>query len=489
MLDLMLLLPVLGAILLLLLPKEQDARWWAFFTALLTFLVACDLIPAAIAPGGYVNSIQWIPAWGVHFSLSLDGLSLVLVLLTTLISAIAIGWEGGRPRAYHALFLLMEASVIGAFLAQDLLLFYVFWEAMIVPAYMLIATYGGERRTRAAMKFLLYSLIPSLPMLVSIVVLGYQAYLRTGHWNFSIPALLHLGLGTSMQMWLFAGFALAFLVKIPAFPLHSWMPEAYAESPAPVTAMLSGALSKTALYGFLRIAIPILPVAAHRFAPLLATLAIIGILYGALVALSQRDGKLVIGYSSLSHLGLVLLAIATLSYTGLQGAVLQMVNHGVYVAALFLLFGLVERALGTRDLGSLGGLEARGPVLAGLFLVSVLTALGLPGLQGFSGEMAMLVGIYHTNHLWAWLGVIGVILAAAYFIRLFQKVAHGTPGGGGRVEIGPLHILLVAPLIMAMFFFGLDPSPIPQVTRAPLHHVATLATRSHVKASTEVAVK
>lgn len=488
MLDLILILPVLGVVLLLLAP-EQVARWISFGTALLTLVVGIDLIPAALAPGGYVSAVPWVATWGIHWSLSLDGLSLVLVLLTTLITTVAIAWESERPKGYYALFLLMEAAVLGTFLAQDLFAFYVFWEAMIIPAYMLIAGYGGARRGRAAIKFLLYSLIPSLPMLIAIVVLGYEAMLRTGAWNFSIPALMHLGLGTGAQMWLFAAFALAFLVKIPVFPFHSWMPDAYGEAPAPVTAMLSGALSKTALYGFLRIAIPILPVAAHRFAPILAVLAIISILYGALVALSQRDGKLVIGYSSLSHLGLVLLAIVSLSYTGVQGAVLQMVNHGIYAVALFLLFGLIEARLGTRDLKALGGLEARGPILAGLFLVTVLTALGLPGLQGFAGEMAMLVGVYSVSHIWAWFAVIGVVLAAAYFIRLFQKVGHGTPQSDQRIEIRPLQMLLVAPLVLAMFFFGLDPAPIPRAVQGPLHQVVSLATQAYTQAAKEVAVK
>lgn len=488
MLDLILFLPVAGAVLLLLLPGSA-ARGTAFLTALATLVAALLAIPGAVSGDGIATVIPWVGAWGVHWALALDGLSLVMVLLAALITLVAIAWESDRPRGYYALFLLMEAAVLGTFLAQDLFVFYVFWEAMIIPGYMLIAGFGGERRGRAAIKFLLYSLIPSLPMLVAVVVLGYEAMLRTGQWAFSIPALVHLPLGPGLQMWLFAAFALAFLVKIPAFPFHSWMPDAYAEAPAPVAAVLTGVLSKTALYAFLRIAIPILPTAAHRFAPLLATLAIIGILYGALVALSQRDGKLVIAYSSLSHLGLVLLAIVSLSYTGMQGAVLQMVNHGVYAAALFLVFGLIESRLGTRDLRALGGLEARGPILAGVFLVAVLTALGLPGLQGFAGEMAMLVGIYQVSHLWAWLAVIGVVLSAAYFIRLFQKVAHGTPREGGLVEIRPLHLALIAPLVLAMFFFGFDPAPIPRAVQAPLHRVESVAGVQHAKAATEVAVQ
>ena len=498
MLELLFFLPVAGALLLLLLP-EKAARGGAFAVAVLTLVVSLLLIPSAFAHSGAygtVSSVTWVPAWGVHWALGLDGLSLVLSILTALVSAVAIAWTPARQRTYYVLFLLLEAFSLGTFLAADLFMFYVFWEAMIIPAYLLIAGYGGARRARAALKFLIYSLAPSLLMLVAVVTLGYEAFLQFGSWNFSLPVLRHLVLPTSVQMWLFAAFAVAFLVKIPAFPFHSWMPEAYAESPAPVTAMLSAVLSKTALYGFLRIALPLMPVAAHRFAPVLGVLALVSILYGALVALTQRDGKLVIGYSSLSHLGLVLLGIAALSYTGLEGAVLQMVNHGIYAAALFLLFGVVEERLGTRDLQAMGGLEARGPILAGLFLIAVLTALGLPGLQGFAGEITVLTGVYLVQPVWAWIAVIAVILAAAYFIRLFQKVVHGTPPagseGGGRPEISGVQIALVAPLILLMFVLGLYPNPVPRAVSHPLRSVTQsvrVAATSAPTAMSEVAGK
>ena len=498
MLDLLFFLPIAGAILLFLLP-QRVARPVAFAVALLTLVVSCVLIPSAFSAGGsygLLTSVTWVQAWGIHWALGLDGLSLVLTILTTLITTVAIAWTPSRDRTYYVLFLLLEAFSLGTFLAADLFMFYVFWEAMIIPAYLLIAGYGGQRRARAALKFLIYSLAPSLLMLVAIVGLGYEAFLQLGHWSFSLTSLRHLVLPVGVQMWVFAGFAVAFLVKIPVFPFHSWMPDAYAEAPAPVTAMLSAVLSKTALYGFLRIALPLMPVAAHRFAPALAVLALISILYGAIVALAQRDGKLVIGYSSLSHLGLVLLGIAALSYTGLEGAVLQMVNHGIYIAALFLLFGVVEERLGTRDLQGMGGLEARGPILAGLFLVAVLTALGLPGLQGFAGEITVLSGIYLVHPVWAWIAVVSVILAAAYFIRLFQKVAHGTAPTEGhegkRPEIGGVQIALVAPLILLMFVLGFYPNPVPRAVSRPLKSVTQtvgVATTPRPAATSEVAGK
>ncbi|MDA8346417.1 MAG: NADH-quinone oxidoreductase subunit M [Thermaerobacter sp.] len=498
MLELLFFLPIIGALLLLLLP-ERAARGGAFIAALLTLAVSLVLIPSAFGHSGaygMLSSVTWVEAWGVHWALGLDGLSLVLTILTALVTAVAIAWTPARPRTYYVLFLLLEAFSLGTFLAADLFVFYVFWEAMIIPAYLLIAGFGGPRRAKAAIKFLIYSLAPSLLMLVAIVTLGYEAFLQFGSWSFSLPVLQHLVLPTSVQMWVFAGFAIAFLVKIPAFPFHSWMPEAYAESPAPVTAMLSAVLSKTALYGFLRIALPLMPVAAHRFAPALGVIALASILYGALVALTQRDGKLVIGYSSLSHLGLVLLGIAALSYTGLEGAVLQMVNHGIYATALFLLFGVVEERMGTRDLQAMGGLEARGPILAGLFLITVLTALGLPGLQGFAGEITILTGVYLVQPVWAWIAVISVILAAAYFIRLFQKVAHGTAPStdqpGGRPEIGGMQIALVAPLIVLMFVLGLYPNPVPRAVSRPLKSVTQsvgVAATTRATATSEVAGK
>jgi len=479
MLEILFFLPVLGAVLLLFVPGRL-ARWTAFGVAVLTFALALVLIPSAYGNGsgyGTLLSYNWIAAWGVHWALGLDGLSLVLAILTTLVTAVAIAWTPVQQKAYYVLFLLLEATALGTFLAADLFVFYVFWEAMIIPAYLLIAGYGGPRRQRAAIKFLIYSLAPSLLMLAAVVVLGYQAFLALGHWSFSLQVLSHLSIPVTTQMWLFGAFALAFLVKIPTFPFHSWMPEAYAEAPAPVTTMLSSVLSKTALYAFLRIALPILPTAAQRLAPVLAVLALISILYGAFVALAQRDGKLVIGYSSMSHLGLVLLGIVALSYTGLQGAVLQMFNHGIYAAGLFLLFGLVEERVGTRDLEAMGGLEARGPILAGLFMIAILTALGLPGLQGFAGELTLLTGIYVTHSVWAWIAIVSVILSAAYFIRLFQKVAHGTPRApagspGVRPEISGGHIALIAPLMVAMVLFGLYPNAITKAAGPALNRVA-----------------
>jgi len=489
MLDLLLFLPVAGALLLLFLPAKA-ARGTAFGVAAAALLVTLYLALAGSAFGGsgtygLLQSIPWVPAWGVRWALGLDGLTLVLVILTALLTSVAIAWTPVQDRAYYVLFLLLEAAALGTFLAADLFVFYIFWEAMIIPAYLLIAGYGGPRRMRAAIKFLIYSLAPSLLMLVAVVVIGYEAYLQLGYWTFSLQDLVgHLILPQGMQMWLFAALALAFLVKIPAFPFHSWLPEAYAEAPAPVSAMLSGVLSKTGLYAFLRIALPLMPYAAQRFAPVLGVLALIGLLYGAFLALVQRDGKLVIGYSSLSHLSLVLLGIAALSLTGMQGAVLQMFNHGIYAAALFLLFGVVEERMGTRDLEALGGLEARGPILAGLFLVAILTALGLPGLQGFSGELTLLSGIFLTHAAWAWIAVVSVVLSAAYFIRLFQKVAHGrrpAPDAEAkavqrRPEIGPVQIGLIVPLIALMFFFGFDPSPIPRAVTQPLGQVVQWVT-------------
>lgn len=411
-----LVLPVLGALVLFLMPREcKPARLAAMGFALVTLGLSLFLL------GGQGTSVNaaWIPAFGVRFHIAADGLSLFLVIMTSLVTLAALGFVRNvdRANAFFGLMLLLEATAIGAFLSLDLFLFYIFWELMIIPAYLLIGGWGGAQRQRAAIKFLIYSLVPSLFMLVGILVLVFAGSVQTGVLTFSLQSLLGTHLSLTYQIWIFISFALAFLVKAPVWPFHSWMPDAYGEANPQVAAMLSGILSKTGLYALIRFAFPLFPEAAKVLAPWLAGIAIVSILYGAVIALTHKDGRMVIAYSSLSHLGLVFLGIVALNAQGLDGAVLQMVNHGLYATALFLLFGLVETATGTRDLTKLGGLQRTAPLWAGIFLFVVMAALGLPGLNGFAGEFLLLLGIFKTSALWAWLAIMAVILAAAYFIR------------------------------------------------------------------------
>jgi len=452
-------LPVLGAVACFLMPRNPKAvRWVATAFGILTLASALSLL----AGGGTSLVAPWIPAFGIEFHLGVDGLSVFLVILTAFLTTVVFffGGEKERPGAYYGLILLLEAATLGAFVSLDLFLFYLFWEFMIIPAYLLIGGFGGERRRLAALKFLVYSLVPSLFMLVGLLVLVWAAEPAIGHVTFELGTLTAHPLTLPYQYWILLSFLFAFLVKVPVWPLHSWLPDAYGEARPPIAALLSGVMSKTGLYALLRIALPLFPQAAHALSPYLAVIALISILYGAMVALTNKDGRLIIGYSSLSHLGLVFLGIVAMNAVGMDGAVFQMVNHGLYVVALFLLFGLIEEATGIRDISRLGGLARRAPLFAGFMLFAVMAALGLPGLNGFAGEFMLLVGIFKTNPVWAWIAILGAILAAAYFIRMFESSMQGPKATEetAQVAIGPGQIAVLAPVLALMLLFGLSPS-------------------------------
>ncbi len=409
--------------------------------------------------------IPWLKSLGLSLSLHLDGLSMFLVALTALatVAVVAFSDETKRPGGYYSLILLMAATAIGTFLSTNLLVFYVFWELMIIPGYLLIGTYGqGANSRRAALKFLIYSLVPSAFLLVAIVALAVSAAPALGHLSFSLSQLASVRLPAATQDWIFLLFAASFMVKVPIWPLHAWMPDAYGESRPQVAAMLSGVLSKTGLYALIRFAFPLLPDAARLFAPALAVVALISILYGAWIALTHRDGRMVIAYSSLSHLGLVFLGVVALNALGLDGAVLQMLNHGIYAVALFLLFGVVEEAAGTRLLSKLGGIARKAALFSGFLWIAVLAALGLPGLNGFAGEFLLLLGIFHTSEVWAWIAIAAVVFSAAYFIRLFQLTAQGPtePELRQPLRFGPLRIAAMVPFILLIFYLGWAPGQV-----------------------------
>lgn len=478
-------LPLLGSVAAFLMPRNERAvRTLSLVFAVLTLASALSLLSGS----GVSLDAPWVPAFGIRFHIGVDGLSVFLVILTAFLTAAVLffGRETERPNAYFGLILLLEAATIGAFVSLDLFLFYLFWELMIIPAYLLIGGFGGERRSAASLKFLVYSLVPSLFMLVGILVLVWADSLTLGHTTFELQALASTPLSLPYQYWILLSFLFAFLVKVPVWPLHSWLPEAYGESRPPVAALLSGVLSKTGLYAILRIAFPLFPQAAHVLMPYLAAVALISILYGAVVALTLKDGRLIIGYSSLSHLGLVFLGIVAMNAVGLDGAVFQMVNHGLYVVALFLLFGLVEEATGKRDISALGGLARKAPLFAGVLLFVVMAALGLPGLNGFAGEFMLLVGIFKTDPLWAWIAILAAVLAAAYFIRMFESTMQGkrarddTP----KVAIGSVHVAVLAPFLALMLLFGLSPNTLVReihpATTAIVHIIGQTVTGSEV---------
>src|SRR5438876_7312315 len=450
-------LPLVGGIAILLIPKNQLAaiRWTAFAVACVNLLQTLGLMlaysqanvsstspVAAGAPNSaflFNEQLSWIPSVGINYSLGVDGISLLLVTLTALLTLVCIGASFGveqKVKNYMAFMLLLESGIIGVFLSTNLFLFYIFWEVMLIPAYFLVGSWGGERRIYAAFKFVLYTSVGSLLMLAGIIALGYyHQQLAGGNYTLDLATLLNGKLDSSVQIWLLLAFAAAFAVKVPFVPFHSWLPDAYSEAPAPVTAMLAGAMSKTGAYGFLRFCLPLFPSAAHTLSPLFNTLAVIGILYCAVLALVQTDLKRLLGYSSISHLGIVMLCIFAFNTQGIEGSVLQMVNHGITTTALFLIVGFIETRTGTRNITNLGGMASRVPVLATVMLIAVLSSLGLPGLNSFAGEFLALLGAFRSNVIFGTLGTVVVVPAAWYLIRFFQEVMEGSRQAGRAVTV------------------------------------------------------
>jgi NADH-quinone oxidoreductase subunit M len=420
------------------------------------------------------EQFTWISGFGINYSLGVDGISLLLVALTALLTVICIGASfriEQKIKNYMAFMLLLECGILGVFLLTNLFLFYIFWEVMLIPAYFLVGSWGGERRVYAAIKFVLYTSVGSLLMLAGIIALGYyHQQAAGGSYTLDLATLMNGTLPSGVQTWLFLAFAAAFAVKVPLVPFHSWLPDAYSEAPAPVTAMLAGAMSKTGAYGFLRFCLPLFPNAAHYFAPLINTLAVIGILYCALMALVQIDIKRLLAYSSISHLGIIMLGIFAFNVQGVEGSVLQMVNHGITIAALFLIAGFIEVRTGTRKLNDFGGFALRIPVLAVVMLIAALSSLGLPGLNSFAGEFLILLGVFRAHTVFGVLGTAVIVPAAWYMIRFFMGVMEGPLQKEGVVgalvrkgtlrDINVGEFVAILPLLALIFYIGFQPNPL-----------------------------
>jgi NADH-quinone oxidoreductase subunit M len=411
----------------------------------------------------WITSDEWIPELGIRYQLGVDGLSLFLVGLTALLWLAASVWaafgDWDRPRLFFFWIALGETAVLGAFCAQDLALFVVFFDLMLVPFYFLIGSWGSGPRVAATTKFVIYTLVGSLLMLAGAVALGVLSAEGPAEVTFSIPALARRTLGEGTQEWIFLAFALAFLVKMPAFPVHGWMPDAYRSAPIPVVVLLSAVLSKVGAYGFLRIVLPTLPDAAVQFQELLIVIAVISILYGSVLAFSQDDARLVVGYSSVAQLGFITLGIFSLDPKGAQGAVFQMVNHGLVVAPLFLIIGLLAiRAGGSEKLSDMGGIAFRAPVLASLFLVTALATLAMPGSPNFVGELLILFGAFEDELVYGLVASAGVVLAAVYMIRALQRSMHNRVGPKvSSREMSGRDVLVVAPLVAVIVALGVYP--------------------------------
>lgn len=464
-------LPIIGGLFIAFMPRGSHAsiRTVALAISLLTFVVS--LHPLAYFNAGeagfqFATDVEWIPALGVRYQLGVDGISIFLVLLTTLLTPLAIlaSWSiEDRLKEYFIFMLMLETGVVGVFLALDLFLFYVFWEVMLVPMYFLIGVWGGERRIYAAMKFVLYTMIGSVLMLVAILALYFMNGAATGSYTFSYEAILQsltsgrLIMSGQVELLLFLAFFLAFAIKVPLFPFHTWLPDAHVEAPTAGSVLLAGVLLKMGTYGLVRFSLPFFPLASHAMAPFISALAIIGIIYGALVAMVQPDVKKLVAYSSVSHMGFIVLGIFAFSTTGMQGAVYQMLNHGVSTGALFLLVGIVYERRHTRLISEFGGLAHRMPLYAATFLIVTLSSIGLPGLNGFVGEFLILLGTFGVSWGRAALAATGVILSAVYMLWMYQRVMLGelnNPRNEGLTDIGFREKVMLAPLLILMIWMG-----------------------------------
>ncbi|MHB8507031.1 MAG: complex I subunit 4 family protein [Candidatus Dormibacteria bacterium] len=482
-LPLLLLIPLAAALLCARVP-ENLIRPAALLGAGLCVLLAALAFSAA-GDGHPLTFFQaWAPGAGIAFRLEADGVSSSLVLLNAALFLLAIlatrMEQVSRPRLFLALLLITEAAVAGVLLARDLVLFYVFWEAVLLPLFLLISVFGEGRRQYSALKLLIFTGLGSLAMLLSILALAL-AHAPSGGPTFDLDQLaaVHLStrpvlLGLGVADFVFLGFAVAFAVKAPLFPFHGWLADAYASSPTPVVMVLAGIVSKLGPYGFYRIAVSMLPNEASRFSPLLMALAAVGIVYGALLALRQRDAKRMVAYLSLSHMCFITLGIVGLTTPGLQGGVLQMVNHGILIASMFFIVGHIERGTGTRDRSVLAGLARRAPGLSALFLILALATLGLPGLNGFVGEYLIMLGTYARSWSMLLLAAVGVVLASWYTLRLYQGLMNGPAAEGPGMDLAPRDAGVLVPLAAFAIVIGVYPGPLLAVIGSSVAGVSLL---------------
>ncbi len=469
LLSLVTFLPIVGAIVVAALP-ERAAKTSALVVSVLAFLVSVPLWflfdPASPEAFQLVEKFDWIPAFGVSYHVGIDGVSLLLILLTTVLTPIIIlaGFSGveSRHRGYFALMLALEGAMIGTFVALDVFLFYLFWELVLLPMYFLIGIWGGARRLYAAVKLFIYTAAGSLLMLVALIGLYALHHEIEGTWTTDLGRLLALSIPYDTQMWMFACFALAFAIKVPMFPVHTWLPDAHVEAPTGGSVVLAGVMLKMGTYGFYRFAMPLFPEATFAFGPLLIALSVIGIVYGALVAMVQDDVKKLVAYSSVSHLGFVMLGLFALNEQGVSGSIYQMLNHGVSTGALFLLVGVLYERRHTRKIVDYGGLTKVVPLFAVVFMIVTLSSIGLPGTNGFVGEFMILLGAFEYAPIPTAIGTTGVIFGATYMLWMFQRVMFGPLTNRANENLKDLNareIAYLAPLVVLIFVMGVFPQP------------------------------
>src|SRR5918992_1541192 len=471
LLSLILFTPLVGALLLLFVSKrsENAIRWIANLFAAAGFLVSVPLwfwYDAQNPEYQFVERLPWIPSIGADYFLGVDGFSVLLILLTTLMGFIAClsSWTAitERLKEYYVFLLILQTGMLGAFMALDFLLFFLFWEVMLVPMYFLIGIWGSANRLYSAIKFFLYTLVGSVVMLLGILALYFAYHQATGVYTFDVTRFQQLNLPVDLQWWIFLAFFLGFAIKVPMFPFHTWLPDAHTDAPTAGSVILAAVLLKMGTYGFIRFSLPILPDGTRAFVPMMVLLSIIGIIYGALVAMAQRDWKRLVAYSSVSHMAMVMLGMFALNPVGITGSIIQQLNHGLSTGALFLLVGVVYERRHTREISEYGGLSKVMPVYAAIFLLMTMSSIGLPTLNGFIGELLILQGVFAVSLAWAGVAAAGIVLGAAYMLWLYQRTMFGkveNPKNEALADMGLREVALFAPLIVLAVWIGLYPKP------------------------------
>lgn len=483
--------PLVGVALILFWPRgdgsDNAVKWIANIVSCLGFIISLPLIaqfnnPIYIDSTGmrFVVRKDWISAIGAQYSFGIDGISLLLILLTTLMGFISIlsSWTAitERLREYYCYFLLLQVGMLGVFMALDFFLFYVFWEVMLVPMYFIIGVWGGPRKLYAAIKFFLYTLAGSVLLLLGILALYFHQHSVTGIWSFNILSFQELSIPIHLQIWIFLAFFVGFAIKVPMFPFHTWLPDAHVEAPTAGSVILAAILLKMGTYGFVRLSLPILPEATLHFLPYLLGLSVIGIIYGALVAMMQKDMKKLVAYSSVSHLGFCMLGVFIVTPVALEGGILQMINHGISTGALFLIVGIIYERRHTRMISDFSGLSHVMPVYATVFLIMTMSSIGMPTLNGFIGEFMILQGVFAdpTYRLWAVWGALGIVLGAAYMLWLYQRVMFGQIEQEENRILPDLNLREIAtfvPLIILAFWIGLYPKTFLDYLHDPVNQI------------------
>src|SRR5205809_983446 len=483
-LSIILFTPAIGALLILLLDKrnENAIKWVANITAVIGFVVSVPLwfwFDSQAVDFQFVERAPWIPSIGAEYFLGVDGLSTLLILLTTLMGFIAVlsSWSAitERVKEYYIFLLVLQTGMLGAFMALDFLLFFLFWEVMLVPMYFLIGIWGSANRLYSAIKFFLYTLVGSVVMLLGILAVYFQTpATATSAHSFDVTLMQGMNLPADLQWWVFLAFFLGFAIKVPMFPFHTWLPDAHTDAPTAGSVILAAVLLKMGTYGFLRFSLPILPEASRQFVPFIVFLSIVGIVYGALVALAQKDWKRLVAYSSVSHMAMVMLGMFALNPVGITGSIVQQLNHGISTGALFLLVGVVYERRHTREISEYGGLSKVMPVYAAIFLIMTMSSIGLPTLNGFIGEFLILQGVFVASKTWAAFAASGVVLGAAYMLYLYQRTMFGkmeNPKNERLLDLSHREFATFAPLLILAVWMGIYPAPFLHRLETSVQHI------------------